>query len=183
MNRRGFTLIELLVVIAILGVLSTVGLVTYHNAQISARDHRRKQDLALIQQALEIYYQENHQYPISNSSHDTYGPVGPHSTQDWDHSDSGLTPWINGLNSNYINQLPIDPINSGQYTYMYDSTIPSNSNPPCPPAGQWYALRIWLENDSDPDTVSNKDSNWCNGESLQGYYYYEENEYFVVVVK
>lgn len=38
--KRGFTLIELMVVIVIIGILATLGLVTYRNALIRSRDSR-----------------------------------------------------------------------------------------------------------------------------------------------
>ena len=52
---RGFTLIELLVVIAIIGILITVGAVSYQRAVRLSRDSKRKTDLEQIRQALETY--------------------------------------------------------------------------------------------------------------------------------
>lgn len=60
--RRGFTLIELLIAVAIIGVLSTVGLITYQGIAGKARDNVRKGDLNNLAAALEIYYQQNRQY-------------------------------------------------------------------------------------------------------------------------
>ncbi|QQG40699.1 MAG: prepilin-type N-terminal cleavage/methylation domain-containing protein [Candidatus Levyibacteriota bacterium] len=63
--QTGFTLIELLVVIAILGIL-TAGILVVVNPidQIQrARDTQRKQELAQIQRALEVYYNDNGTYP------------------------------------------------------------------------------------------------------------------------
>ncbi|KKR41619.1 MAG: Type II secretory pathway pseudopilin PulG-like protein, partial [Candidatus Woesebacteria bacterium GW2011_GWB1_40_12] len=54
----GFTLVELLVVIAILGILATIGLVTFSSSQMRGRDAQRKSDLKQISSALEIYYND-----------------------------------------------------------------------------------------------------------------------------
>ncbi len=52
---RGFTLIELLVVIAIIGILASVGVVSFSTAQAKARDSERKSELKQTQTALELY--------------------------------------------------------------------------------------------------------------------------------
>lgn len=64
---RGFTLIELLVVIAIIGILITVGSVSYLRAIRLSRDSRRKTDLEQIRQALETFRSENSQYPATKN--------------------------------------------------------------------------------------------------------------------
>ena len=61
----GFTLVELLVVIAILGILATIGLVTFSSSQMRGRDAQRKSDLKQISSALEIYYNDYGEYPGS----------------------------------------------------------------------------------------------------------------------
>ena len=63
--RRGFTLIELLVVVAILGILAAVGLGQFHTAQKRGRDAQRKENLASVTKALEMYYNDYGQYPSS----------------------------------------------------------------------------------------------------------------------
>jgi type II secretion system protein G len=62
---RGFTLIELLVVIAIIGILITVGSVSYTRAVKLSRDAKRKTDLEQIRQALETYRAETGSYPTA----------------------------------------------------------------------------------------------------------------------
>lgn len=52
-NKFGFTLIELMVVIVIIGILATLGLVTYRNALIRARDSKAMGDVKDIIAALE----------------------------------------------------------------------------------------------------------------------------------
>ncbi|HPT08485.1 MAG TPA: FISUMP domain-containing protein [bacterium] len=68
-NKPAFTLVELLVVIAIIGIISTLAVVSLTNARKSARDAKRMADVKQIQTALELYYQDNGEYPstITNS--------------------------------------------------------------------------------------------------------------------
>jgi prepilin-type N-terminal cleavage/methylation domain-containing protein len=89
--KRGFTLIELLVVIAIIGILITVGSVSYQRAVRLSRDSKRKTDLEQIRQALETYRSENGTYPDS-------------------------TAWEGDLESGYIAIVPQDITNPYTYT-------------------------------------------------------------------
>lgn len=54
-QRTGFTLIELLVTATIIIVLSVIGAVSFAKAGKSARDSRRRADLAMVQQAMVQY--------------------------------------------------------------------------------------------------------------------------------
>lgn len=64
-TQAGFTMIELLVVATIIIVLSTIGLVSYRNAGINARDAKRQADLQMVRQALVLYRTENGSYPVT----------------------------------------------------------------------------------------------------------------------
>jgi len=63
-NQRGFTLMELLVVIAIVGILATLAILMFRDAQAKARDAKRKSDLKNISTALEMYNNDYGKYPI-----------------------------------------------------------------------------------------------------------------------
>ena len=63
-KRKGFTLIELLVVIAIIGLLATLAVVALNNARQKSRDARRISDIKQIQTALELYYNDEGNYPV-----------------------------------------------------------------------------------------------------------------------
>ena len=66
-NKPGFTLIELLVVIAIIGLLSTLSILALNTARARARDAKRIADVKQIQTALEMYYNDTGDYPITAS--------------------------------------------------------------------------------------------------------------------
>jgi prepilin-type N-terminal cleavage/methylation domain-containing protein len=57
--QKAFTLLELLVVIAIIGILISLGVASFSNAQIKARDSRRREDMKAIQNGLEQYYADH----------------------------------------------------------------------------------------------------------------------------
>jgi len=63
--KKGFTLIELLVVISIIGILISLGAVSFTTAQKKSRDTRRKSDMKQIQTALEQCYSLQASYPIA----------------------------------------------------------------------------------------------------------------------
>ena len=122
-KEEGFTLIELLVVVGILAVLTVTLLSTFNPVdQLNkAYDARRKSDLAQIQRALQIYYQDNNSYPQSVSNEIAPG-ITP-TPVPWG------SPW-----QPYINVLPKDP---GGKTYVYYS-----------PDGQTYYLYASLDRGS-----------------------------------
>ena len=100
-KSSGFTLVELIVVIAILGLLATIGLSSFRTSQIKGRDSQRKNDLAQIQRALELYYNDHQQYPLSGEF-----PGG-----------GGI--WEDDEGTLYMKEVPEDLKFDG---YPYDST-------------------------------------------------------------
>ena len=63
---KAFTLIELLVVVAILGILSTIGVITY--IEFIASSHKKKAELTIntIYSAQSEYQSNNNEYCISD---------------------------------------------------------------------------------------------------------------------
>jgi type II secretion system protein G len=64
-QKRGFTLLEMLIIITIIGVLVAIGLTNYTDVQVRARDTKRKNDLASLQEAVELYHLDYDTYPAS----------------------------------------------------------------------------------------------------------------------
>jgi len=64
---NGFTIIELLIIIAIIGILATIGLVSFSNIRADSRDSQRSSRISIIAEALEKYYEQNGEYPSCNA--------------------------------------------------------------------------------------------------------------------
>ena len=128
---RGFTLIELLIVIAIIGILSTLVMTNVVAVRQRARDGQRKADLRQLQSALELYRSDNGTYP--GSPLPTCG-----------------SPLTSG-GTTYIQKIPCDPVNNGEYVYSYTST------------GTTYTLVACLENVNDPQRDPNDNRAYCTG--------------------
>lgn len=95
----GFTLLELLIVIAIIGVLVSIGTVSYSQAQKKSRDAKRQGDLKATQNAFEQYSSVNGRYPQNSTE---------------------------AANAMQTGALPADPRSTGSwfYTFGYDTTAP-----------------------------------------------------------
>jgi prepilin-type N-terminal cleavage/methylation domain-containing protein len=136
LNKKGFTLVELLVVIAIIGILMATVTLSMKDARVQARDAQRKQAVSQIMKALEMYYLDHGEYPLSA------GADSP--TAEW--SNSGDSSWdaLKTTLSEYIG-LPTDPLNDatfsgdGYYNYSYYSRGHGCNQ-------QWYMLVYKLEN-------------------------------------
>jgi len=76
-NKFGFTLIELLVVIAIIGILSSVVLASLNGARKKARDSRRVSDIGQLKLALELYFDNNKEYPTDLDDLSSNGFLSP----------------------------------------------------------------------------------------------------------
>lgn len=128
-RQRGFTLIELLVVIAIIGILTTLVTSNLTQAQSRARDARRKTDLRVAAQGIEMYYTQNGKYPISGTS------AGQFSFNASSFTDSTG-------NEIYVKSMPKDPKNVTNFEYYY-----------CVEGTNRRSFNVYtnLENDQDPD--------------------------------
>ncbi len=62
-HSAGFTLVEIIVVVAIIGILSAVIYANFNQGGAQARDAQRKADLVTLQNAIELYKNDNGRYP------------------------------------------------------------------------------------------------------------------------
>jgi prepilin-type N-terminal cleavage/methylation domain-containing protein len=118
---RGFTLIEVLIVVVILGILAAIVVPQASNARSEARDATREQDMRAVEKALEMYANDNGDYPLAaawRSDAPAYGGFGY----------TGPTGYIPDLAPEFMPMLPRDPNNSypsGSSGYLYRSTGPN----------------------------------------------------------
>jgi prepilin-type N-terminal cleavage/methylation domain-containing protein len=130
-KQKAFTLLELLVVIAIIGILISLGVASFSNAQKKARDSRRREDLKAVQNGLEQHYADYTSYSNLSANDELQ-----------------LTGLVSGLNSSseYLPAgAPLDPRN--QNPYIYRATYNNSS----------YCLCARLENDG----TGNSNSSTC----------------------
>lgn len=110
--KKGFTLIELLVVIAIIALLSTLSVVALNSARAKSRDARRQSDIKQMRTALEMYFDQNLQYPSLGAT----TTLGLSSTTCL--TSNGWTTTA-GCSSGtvYMQKVPKDPQDSKKYVY------------------------------------------------------------------
>lgn len=138
---KGFTLIELLVVITIISILLAMGTYSYTNAQRKGRDGKRKADMKTVQQALELYYQDNGAYPAAGGTGKINCEQGGASVElTWGTSAFSCDDPVSGSSISYLEKLPKDPKGTNEYFYSAPAT-PVN----------YYVISAVLENTADQD--------------------------------
>jgi len=144
-NNRAFTLIELLVVMLIIAALALLLIGNFMSSLTKGRDSKRKGDLNQLRQAVEMYYEDNRQYP-SQSSSLTQGLPQVYIKK--------TLPFIVN-NKIYVNRLPEDPNSSFDYVYLTDTL------------GTYYRLFSCIENKNDKsDGVSQTGFNDGTGNAI-----------------
>ena len=132
--HKGFTLIELVVVVAIVGLLATAATITYSKSQAKARDTRRAEDLAVIKDALKMYYQQHYSYPHENDSCSitingitgSFDSSNCNGIGDWKvNATQNLAIYDNLVSNGFIKSMPKDPINDFDYEYFYEPFGPT----------------------------------------------------------
>ena len=112
MNKKGFTLIELLIVVAIIGLLATLAIISLTSAQAKARDTKRIADVKSMQNALEMYFNDNAAYPTSTT---------------WATLQTILAPTTG---TQYLTSLPATPVTSTA-TEFYAYAVNGTTNKYC----------------------------------------------------
>lgn len=160
---RGFTLIELLVVIAIIGLLASIVLVSLSSARRKARDSRRVGDLRQIQLALELFFDDNQEYPVNT---DVAAGAVYTLTQAGASFETDLAA---DLVPDYVGGLPVDPSDDGTAgsTYQYGYIPGDNQDLPrnCDAAADsclHYILVAMIE-DADNLSLDNDNDNATGG--------------------
>lgn len=91
-SHQGFTLIELLVVIGIMTVLTGMAVFNFNQSRVRARDIQRKNDIKQLQNAMELYRNDNNAYPVADNFQSVLAaPVGYIKTT---FHDPRLSEWI-----------------------------------------------------------------------------------------
>ncbi len=115
-TKRGFTLVEILVVITILTlIISVIGVNAIQSGQKS-RDAKRQADLALLQNAIELYKNKNGEYPLACKGANTWS-----GQQGTDYAcPGGSAQYIVGLAPEFIPVLPQEKkLNGTNSGYIY----------------------------------------------------------------
>lgn len=120
MNKKGFTIVELLVVMSIIVLLGSLILVQVSSSRARSRDAEREAEIKTLQNALAIYIVNNKLYPVYSGA-----LSGADATS------------VALVNDGALQQVPLDPFNSGNYRYAYASTD-----------GSTYTITYYLETNS-----------------------------------
>ncbi len=114
--RRGFTLIELLVTLTIIGLLSSIGYVSYESVKVKARDTKRVSDMKAIQTALELHFENHSSYPSDGTPGSNGQLLGFEETKSL--SDVGFSSGVSG--TPFMVTVPKNP-EPGGTEYVYRS--------------------------------------------------------------
>lgn len=148
MKGHGFTLIELMIVMVIMGILAVIGVTAFMSSQIKGRDVRRKGDLRAIASALELYYNDKGQYPLSNGNAQILG------CETYTGSVCIVgKPIVDSHGTIYMALLPTDPVSNHWYNYRSQN-------------GKQFQLYAYLENNQDPQKITPSVVVSCGGGNL-----------------
>jgi len=157
-TTSAFTIVELLIVIVVIAILATISVVAYNGIQSRAYNSQRKNDIAAMIKALELYYVDNGRYPAPTGSPDAYMCL---SSPGWNCWGAGTGNSL--VSTQYISKIPQDPqfvdndgcsLPNPYLSRMY--AYSTNS------AGSGYRIGAYLPG------LSSSDSNYWNGGTSLG---------------
>lgn len=156
--NRGFTLVELLIVIVVIAILASISVVAYNGIQERARDTVRKNDIANITKALEIYYIKNGQYPNARGSTSINSSWSTTADDSWQNLVAALQPYAGAIGKDPISE-PGKSLGSYNYAYFVNGAY-------CDAAPyQMYILVYKLESGSQDQALKGD----CTGTQLGPY--------------
>lgn len=118
MKSRGFTLVELMITVSIVGILIglIVSVINPAKMYARARDSTRLKDIAALMNAVERYNIDFGFYPddVGVVRYSNVLPVGNNGPLQ-----SASEGWIKAPLSSTVSVLPTDPLNEGDFVYVY----------------------------------------------------------------
>ena len=102
-ESRGFTLIEVMIVVVILGILASIVVPKIIGRTDDAKIVKAKHDIRALQNALDLYRLDNHNYPSTDQGLEALV-----------HKPSNAAKWKEG---GYLDRLPKDPWGK-EYQYL-----------------------------------------------------------------
>lgn len=160
-RRGGFTIVELLIVIVVIAILATISIVAYTGVQQRARDTKRKDDLAKIVKAFQLWAAEDGGNFDSMSAGSGGSEIG------WFDGVYTTYPTVASVlvGSGYLSNGIVDPINrrspaGDAYAYMITTCDSAVTN-----------VRVVLARLETPPANSVQDQlpMACSSSSLAGY--------------
>jgi len=115
-NEKGFTMIEMMVVLIIIGVLIAGGVRFYLGYIEGARITKAKGNINIMQAAMDSYYAQNYDYPVTTSELLDAGIIA-----------SGENPFTLDTRDPWGNNYKIDVIATSYSAYTGTSTVEGQS--------------------------------------------------------
>lgn len=106
-NNKGFSLTELMITMSIVGSVAGLAGAQLDDVLPMARDAQRKANIRQVQTALNLYYNDHEQYPVSSGAEPT--------AEGW----QLIKNILESEDNTYVPEMPGDPLNAEQYVFKY----------------------------------------------------------------
>lgn len=128
LHKKAFTITELLIVIVIIGILASIGIMSYNVFQEDTRDSRRTANVQVIASSLEKYYETNGEYPSCAALTATPSAVAINTLKGIDYAVLKAPDASSGVENSIV---CTDIANSSSPAYRTDSYSYLGSGPAC----------------------------------------------------